>query len=189
MCAFYNLCATTQENCMNIKEELFAEHSKQQAVSVAKYACELKDNMQQLVDCLLSTDTIIAQRAAWSIGWSVKINPTSLIPFIHFLIPLIERKDVHDAVIRNTMLVLEAIDIPEEYHGLVMNGCFNLIENPSTAPAIKAYSMTTVYNLSKYYPEILQELKTIIENNWDNETPAFKSRGKKILKSIKKIRK
>ncbi len=171
---------------MNIKEELFAEHSKQQAVTVAKYACELKENMQQLIDCLLSPDTIIAQRAAWSIGWSVRIDRNSLLPFLPLLIPLMERKDVHDAIIRNIMLVLESIDIPEEYHGFVMNGCFNFIENPATPPAIKAYSMTTVYNLSKYYPEILQELKTIIENNWDNESPAFKSRGKKILKSIKR---
>ncbi len=173
---------------MNIKEELFADHSKQQAINVAKYACESEDNMQQLIDCLLSTDTIIAQRAAWSIGWSAKLDINSILPFLHLVIPLIERKDVHDAVIRNTMLVLESIDIPEVYHGIVMNGCFNFIENPATAPAIKAYSMTTVYNLSKHYPEILQELKTIIENNWDNETPAFKSRGKKILKSKKRVR-
>ena len=171
---------------MNIKEALFAEHSKEQAVAVAKLACESIDNMQQLVDCLLSKDTIVAQRAAWSIGWSVKINHSSLMPFLHLLIPLIEKKDVHDAVIRNTMLVLETINIPEEYHGIVMNDCFNFIENPATPPAIKAYSLTTVYNLSKYYPEILQELKIIIEENWENESPAFKSRGKKILKSIKR---
>ena len=171
---------------MNIREELFAEHSKQQAVIVAKLACESKDNMQQLINCLLSHDSVVAQRAAWSIGWSVKLNVASLQPFIDTLIPLIERKDVHDAVIRNTMLVLESIIIPEEYHGVVLNCCFNFIENPATPPAIKAYSMTTVYNLSKQYPEILQELKTIIENNWDHETPAFKSRGKKILKTIKR---
>ena len=172
---------------MDIKDELFAEHSRQQAITVANYACESKENMQQLIDCLFSDDTVVAQRAAWSIGWSVKIKLDALLPFIDLLIPLIERKDVHDAVIRNTMLVLVCIDIPEKYHGIVMNGCFNFIENPVTPPAIKAYSMTTVYNLSKYYPEILQELRTIIEENWENETPAFKSRGKKILKAIKKL--
>jgi len=172
---------------MDIKEELFAEHSKEQAVAVARLACESKDNMKQLVDCLLSNDTIVAQRAAWSIGWTAKINPTHLIPFISVLIPLLERKEVHDSVIRNSMLVFESIDIPEEYHGIVMNSCFNFIENPATPPAIKAYSMTTVFNLSKYYPEILQELNTIIEENWENETPAFKSRGKRILKAIKRL--
>jgi len=171
---------------MDIKEALFAEHSKQQAITVANYACQSKDNMQQLINCLLSDDTIVAQRAAWSIGWSVKINVASLLPFIDLLIPLIERKDVHDALIRNVMIFLESIEIPEKYHGIVMNACFNFIESPATPPAIKAYSMTTVYNLSRLYPEILQELKAIIENNWENETPAFKSRGKRILKAIKR---
>jgi len=39
-------------------------------------------------------------------------------------------------------------------------------------------------NLSKIYPEIKQELKTIIEDRWDHESAAFKSRAKKILKDL-----
>ena len=52
--------------------------------------------------------------------------------------------------------------------------------------AIKAFSLTTLFNLSKFYPEVENELKLIIENNWDNETAAFKSRGKKILQLLQK---
>jgi hypothetical protein len=79
---------------------------------------------------------------------------------------------------------LEDIEIPEEYHADVMNACFGFIEKPSTPVAIKAFSLTTLGNLSKYYPEIKQELKLIIEDRIDTETAAFKSRAKKILKSF-----
>jgi len=41
-----------------------------------------------------------------------------------------------------------------------------------------------LFNLSKLYPEIKPELKLIIEELWDNETAAFKSRGKKILSKL-----
>jgi hypothetical protein len=82
--------------------------------------------------------------------------------------------------------VLEAIEIPEVFHGDVMNACFKFIETPSTPVAIKASSLTTLFNLSKIYPEIKQELKTIIEDRMDNETAAFKSRGRKILKALSK---
>ncbi|MCY7309163.1 MAG: hypothetical protein LH619_00155 [Chitinophagaceae bacterium] len=44
--------------------------------------------------------------------------------------------------------------------------------------------MTVLQNLSKLYPEIKQELKTIIEDRWELETAAFHSRAKKILKEI-----
>ena len=65
-----------------------------------------------------------------------------------------------------------------------MNAWFAFIEKPSTPVAIKAFALTTLFNLSKYYPEIKQELKLIIEDRMDNKTPAFKSRGKKILKQL-----
>jgi hypothetical protein len=44
--------------------------------------------------------------------------------------------------------------------------------------------MTTLFNLSRFYPEIKNELKLIIEGRWNHETAAFKSRGKHILKAL-----
>jgi hypothetical protein len=41
-----------------------------------------------------------------------------------------------------------------------------------------------LFRLSKTYPEIRAELKLIIEDHWDNETIAFRSRGKKILSEL-----
>jgi hypothetical protein len=97
---------------------------------------------------------------------------------------MLERKDVHNAVIRNSVRILEAIDIPEQFNGGVMNNYFSFIENPTTPVAIKAFSLTTLANLSKQYPEIKNELKLIIEERWNIETAAFRSRGKKILKLL-----
>ena len=67
-----------------------------------------------------------------------------------------------------------------------MNNCFSFIESNTTAVAIRAFSFTTLYNLSKLYPEIENELKLVIEERWNNETAAFKSRAKKILKELNK---
>jgi hypothetical protein len=106
-------------------------------------------------------------------------------PYIKKVVSQLERKDVHPSVIRHTVNILQSIDIPEEFHGEVMNACFSFIETPSTAIAIKAFSLTTLYNLSKIYPEIRSELKLIIEERWDTETAAFRSRGRKILTSLK----
>ncbi|MBS1670911.1 MAG: hypothetical protein JST94_05595 [Bacteroidetes bacterium] len=64
-----------------------------------------------------------------------------------------------------------------------MNACFNFIETPATPVAIKAFSLTILQKLSLQYPEIKQELKLIIEERWEHETAAFKSRARKILGS------
>jgi hypothetical protein len=170
---------------MNLKEEILAEHSKEQALKIASYACTSKKNFKELMQCFMSNEYRLAQRAAWSVSWAARKQPDMVKPYIKDLVAVLTKENVHDAVIRNSVRILEAIDIPEAFHGEVMNACFNFIQSPTTAIAIKAFSLTTLFNLSKIYPEIKPELKLIIEEKWDNETAAFKSRGRKILKGLK----
>ncbi len=169
---------------MNIAEELLKEHSKVHAQKIATHACSSAKHFKELMDCFMSDDYRLAQRAAWSVNWAARTKPEMVKPYISQLVSVLERKDVHDAVIRNSLRVFEDVEIPEEFHGQVMNACFDFMENIKTPLAFKAYSMTIISKLSNFYPEIKQELKLIIEENWEHESPAFKSRGKKILKSI-----
>ena len=170
---------------MNIKEEILKEHSQKQAIKIATYDCLSKKNFKELMTCFMANEYRLAQRAAWSVTWATKNNPEIIKPYIKDLVKQIQRKDVHPAVIRNSVRILEKINIPEEFHGEVMNACFVFIETPATPAAIKAFSLTTLFNLSKHYPEIKSELKMIIEERWDTETAAFRSRGRKILNEIK----
>lgn len=166
---------------MIIKDEILKEHSKTQSLKIAAYACTSKKNFKELMQCFMSGEYRLAQRAAWSVSWAAEKNPEMIRPYIKDLVSQMQRTDVHDSVIRNSVRVLELIEIPEEFHGEVMNACFHFIETPSTPAAIKAFSLTTLFNLSKQYPEIRSELKLIIEERWDTETAAFRSRGKRIL--------
>ena len=44
-----------------------------------------------------------------------------------------------------------------------MSICFRHVESPTEAVAIKAFSLTVLSNLAKQYPEILPEIKLLIE--------------------------
>jgi len=172
---------------MNIREALLEDkvQNRVKALLVAEYACSSPKHFKELMQCFLANDYRLAQRAAWSVSWAARKKPEMIKPHIKSLVEQLERNDVHNAVIRNSVRVLEAIDIPEALHADVMNACFKFIETPSTPAAIKAFSLTTLFNLYKIYPEIKQELKLIIEDRMDTETAAFKSRGKKILQALK----
>jgi hypothetical protein len=171
---------------MNIEQEILKEHSKKQAMKVALYACSSKKNFKELMHCFMTGEYRLSQRAAWSVSWAARTKPEMIKPYIKDLVAQLPRKDVHPSVIRNSVRILETLTIPEELQGEVMNECFSFIENPATPVAIKAFSLTTLYHLGKAYPEILPELKLIIEERWDTETAAFRSRGKKILQAIAK---
>ena len=84
-------------------------------------------------------------------------------------------------MVRNAVRVLQELTIPQKFQGEVMDACFHFLEEPETPVAIKAFSLTTLFNLSTLYPEIKPELALIIEERGPHETAAFRSRARKIL--------
>ena len=68
-----------------------------------------------------------------------------------------------------------------------MDTCFRYVESPTEAVAIKASSLTVLGNLAKLYPEILTEIKLLIEEQMPTQTPAFTSRAKHLLKTFGKL--
>lgn len=171
---------------MDIRDELLQEHSRKQALRIARYACGSKAHFRELMQCFLSPEYRVAQRAAWSVSWAALRQPDMIRPYIRDLVACLNRTDIHPALIRNSVRVLEQMSIPEKFHGELMNACFGFIETPATPAAIKAFSLTILFRLSDSYPEIRQELRLIIENRWETESPAFKSRARKILSALGK---
>ena len=171
---------------MKLREEILKEHSKLHALKIADYACSSPARFTELMRCFLDDEYRLAQRAAWSVSWAARKKPEMIRPHIKDLVAVLRKDNVHDAVKRNAVRVLQEIEIPESFHGEVMNACFQFLENPATPVAIKAFSLTTLFNLSKSYPEITGELKLIIDEIFEHQTAAFKSRAKKILKHIDK---
>lgn len=171
---------------MNIEKELLKEHSKRQADKIANYACRNKENFKKLIQCYLSGEHLLAQRAAWSVSIAARKQPEYILPYIKDLVEILSKKNVHNAVIRNSVRTLETLEIPRKFQGKIMQTCFRFLEDYNTPVATKVFSMTTLYNLSKQYPEIKSELKSVIEDRWEHESAAFKSRGRKVLSQINK---
>ena len=171
---------------MNLREEILREYSKAHALTVANYACSSKKNFTALMNCFLDEDYRLAQRAAWSVSWAARQKPEMIKPHVKALVTVLHKKEVHPAVIRNSVRVLQEIQIPESFRGEVMDACFRFLESNETPVAIKAFSLNTLFNLSKIYPEIKPELSLIIEERWPHETAAFHSRARKILAAFEK---
>lgn len=68
-----------------------------------------------------------------------------------------------------------------------MDICFNYLESPTEALAVKVFSLSVLGNLAKLYPGIIPELKLIIEEQLPNQSAGYKSRAKKVLKQITKL--
>ena len=167
---------------MDLKETILEKHSKAQCDKIVKYVGNNKDRFAELMKLVFDGEPLVTQRAAWPMSYCVKNHPKLIEPYYKKLLNNLEKPNLHDSILRNTVRLLQYVKVPEKYHGQLMTICFNYIQSNETAVAIKAFSLTVLQNLSKDYPEILHELKTIIDERWEHETAAFKSRAKKIFK-------
>ena len=171
---------------MNIKTALLKEHSKKQCAAIVKFIGNDQKKFDELFDLFLHDEYRVVQRAGWPISYCVEKYPNLIKKHFTKLLKNLDKKGIHDAVKRNTVRLLQYVEIPEKYHGKVMDLCFRYISSPAEAVAIKAFSVTVLQNLAKQYPEIINEIKLVIEERWDYETVAFKTRAKKLLNQFSK---
>jgi hypothetical protein len=169
---------------MDLEKLLRAEHSKRQCDRIVAYVADDKERFAQLIELFFRGEYRITQRAAWPLSYCVRRHPELITPYYRQLLDNLGRKDVHVAVVRNTVRLLQDVSIPKRWHGRVMSVCFEFVEDPATPIAVKAFALSILSGLSAEYPEIKGELKTLIVSQWEQATPAFRSRARKILKGL-----
>lgn len=170
---------------MDLRETILEEHSKANCLKIVKWVGHNQQRFNALLELFLDDEPIVMQRAGWPLSYIAEAHPALVQQHFASIIKNLQQPNLHDAVKRNTLRFLQAMPIPEAFHGDVMDTCFNYISSPVEKPAIKAFSLTVLQHLAKQYPDILPEMKTIIEDRWDYETAAFRSRAKRILKEIR----
>ena len=98
-------------------------------------------------------------------------------------------EDHHQAVARIILSLLADSDIPEEYWDELYTMCFEILENPQQAIAIRVHAMTVLGQIAVNLPELIPELSMVIEAHLPMGSKGFQSRGKKIIKALNKIKK
>lgn len=169
---------------MNLRSEILAEHSKAQAEKIVVWIGDSQQRFDELVNLFLQDEYRVTQRAGWPLSYAAVAHPELVKKHLPVLVKTLRRKNMHNAVKRNIVRLLQEIPIPKKLHGEVMDTCFGFIADVQEAIAVKAFSLSILDHLSKQYPEIKHELKVIIEERWDYETAAFHSRARKILKNL-----
>jgi hypothetical protein len=169
---------------MNLPKALTEDFSTPQISRIVKWIGTDQKRFDQLFKLFIGKGDLLVQRAAWVLSHAALKQPELVQKHLSKIIKNLQKPGLHDTVKRNSVRILQRVSIPEKLHGLIMDICFAYIADPKEKPAIKAFSLTVLENLSKHYPEIKSELKLIIEERWEHETAAVRSRARKILKKL-----
>lgn len=169
---------------MDIRKIILEDHTKENAEAIAEWIGTDKDRLKELIDIFLNDEYRAVQWAAFVVSKVADKNPQSLEPYLDDMVAKMKEQGPHIAVKRNVLRILQNITIPQHLHGDIMNTCFNYLADPKEAIAVRVFSMTVLDNLTKEYPEIKQELHTIIQDELEqgHASAGFISRAKKILR-------
>lgn len=168
---------------MDIRAEILKEHFKQNAEAIAAWAAASPQRVAQLMDLFLHDEYRVVQRLAQVVSKLADVHPELVAPHLPQLVQRMNEPGVHLAVKRNVVRILQNMDIPEVLHGDVMNTCFDLLADSNETVAVRVFSMTVLDRLSEQYPDIRQELRTIIEDVLEQGcTAAFRARARMVLK-------
>jgi hypothetical protein len=168
---------------MDLRKTILAEHSRANCNKILKWVGHSQKRFDELFNVFLNSEYRINQRAAWPLSYCVIAHPMLISKHFSRLIKNLLKRGIHNAVKRNTVRLLQHVEIPEKFHGTIMDLCFQYIKSPDEPVAVKAFSLSILHSLSKKYPEIKNEIRLIIEERWVHETAAFHSRARKFLKN------
>ena len=173
---------------MDIRSELEKRYENGLMPRIAGYIGNDQARFDHLMELVFGSEPSVARRASWVISHCTERYPHLVRPWLEKLVHNLSRPGLDDSIVRSTVKVLaETGALPEVLQGYILEHCFDLLLNPKTAVAIQVHAMQAIFNISKDEPDLLRELREVIQGQMEYGTAGFKARGKRILKEIGKV--
>lgn len=149
----------------------------------------LTDHLEkQLLISALDKDSLKSNKAMWILNHCAEVDFNRIKPFQIKLINHLKNKNLNSGVIRSILHIFQKQPVPKKQQSFILDKCFEYIKNPSEAIAVRVYAITVVFNISKPYPDLLNELSVVLNHlNITEESGAIKARTKNTLKQIAKL--
>ena len=106
--------------------------------------------------------------------------PELIRPYLPKLLDCLARDDMHDAVKRNVLRLLQRVEIPRRLAGKVYSHCVDLIDDAFEPAAVRAFALTVAARIVKSEPDLMNELRLVVRKH-PHTTAAFQKRAREIL--------
>lgn len=166
---------------MDIREALLTEHSKRQTMRIVEFIGADAGKFSELVGIFCSDDYKLAQRAGWALTYSAELHPKLARPHLEKLLDQLERGDVHNAVKRNVVRLLQYVEIPENLLGRVYCQCLDLVDDLNAPIAIRVFALSAATRIARSEPDLQRELRLVVKKYMPYATAAFRVRAREIL--------
>ena len=166
---------------VKLRELILVEHSKAQRDKVLDWIGDDSKRFDLLMKLFLEDEYRVVQRAAWVLRFIGQSHPEWIQKYTGKLVKAIEQP-IHDAVVRNGLLVLLELDIPKKYWGLLLEIGFGYLTKVDTPTAIKRAALLVVAKICEQEPELREELVLVLQDQLPHAPVGFRSIARKYIK-------
>jgi hypothetical protein len=172
---------------MNLIGLVLKGHSRAIKDQIVRYVGGDPHRFSELVSVFLAGPYRVTQRASWPLSYCVEKHPELIKPHLKAIINNLKTPGIHDSVKRNTIRLLQFIDIPKSQQGVAANICFDFLSNPKEPIAVRVFSMTVLSNIARDQTALRNEVRIVIEDQMPYASAAFRSRGRKVIEELKSL--
>lgn len=149
-------------------------------------ATENSETIPELIALCYTVKYPFPQYSSWLLSHVAENHREQLLPFQSDLIDVFLKCSDHSAQrnLGNTLLKLPETDYRS---GEMLERLFDFLLDVEAKVALKAYAMYLLIPLVKPYPELIRELKLVLNSRIDMESRAYAGAVKKVEKALNKF--
>ena len=173
---------------MDLKNQLLQEHSKINSLAIRNYLIQNPQELDDFMAIFFGDVYRLSQRAAMVVSALFDYQKELMQPYIKDMILKLQEKELHVAVKRNIVRILQEVEVEDDLLSGLFDRCAFYVQSASEAIAVKAFSMKVMVNACIRYPELKQEAFLIIEEEKRrNQAKGIQARSKAMLKILERI--
>jgi hypothetical protein len=162
---------------MDFAAALRAEHSRAQTDRIAAAVGADARRFAELVGLMTGGDRLLAQRGAWAVAVVAEARPELTKPHLVKLLDHLAKPGLHPAVVRAIFRMLQTAPIPGNLEGRVLGVALAALGGVAPV-AVKAYALTVLKRLAAGYPELMAEVRALIDEQLPDASPALLARAR-----------
>jgi hypothetical protein len=160
--------------------------SERAVADLAVDALEKKpDSFPEVLTLCFMEKYPLSMRASRVVQLYCEKYPESIYPYLDEAIDKVLKSKI-DGVKRNFVKIFsEFIDLDRiSDPGGLLDACFNWLQDPGEKPALRIHSMALIFKLGHKEPELLHELKVILEMIDESSEISIRNCAAKMLKKL-----
>lgn len=172
----------------HIVSSLKKDHSKETANTILQWMGDEQDRFDALVNIVAGDyPQKVKDRSSWVLSDKVAQYPGLMVGNWDILVGTLLDPATSHPIRRNLVRFMQETSVPEKHHGMVTNRCFEFINDSKEDIAVRAFSITVVYNMVIQYPDLKTELENSIHELIPDASTGLKNRAVKTLEKLDKL--